>query len=355
MPIVAKELVRTTWGSTPWSKTKTTEMPHTYWQKNIPDDEIVRPEMPDWGDYPEFSPLPELPEIPEKPKARDYITQSSEIHDDDEKTDSGFEYDDDNLLRRSETRSEGTDGVAKTITNYKYKTLRSGRKILVEEIIEKYSGDTWATLEFDERITIEHTPLMNGQEHVTQSNDDGDISGTTAGQTSSDYRVTPYMEQKWQEDWQAYQQNNKDIKLQRANIILDWCAENREKVQNLDADRQERFNDYYDAVQQYLRVLSGELITDTETWELTTNGLSLYDSSFPIHNEDKLIRVTNALKWLNRKTQETLTLSVYEFNHLIDFNDRIIFGGNEYFLVSNTAMTTSRLLNEQNLTLTRWY
>ena len=99
----------------------------------------------------------------------------------------------------------------------------------------------------------------------------------------------------------------------------------------------------------------GEWTTDKETWELTTNGLSLYDSSFPIHDEATLIKVTKALKWLNRKTQETLNISLYEFPHLIDFDDRVVFNGNEYFLVNNTATTTPRIFNEQNLTLVRWY
>lgn len=107
-----------------------------------------------------------------------------------------------------------------------------------------------------------------------------------------------------------------------------------------------------------------------ETIEI--EGLALFDTSFPIQDisdeifpeyEDVdrakgrgyLEELTEKIKWLNQRTKETVNLSLFEYEHLIDFNDRIIFNGNEYFLVSNTATSTSRVYNEQNLTLVRWY
>ena len=93
----------------------------------------------------------------------------------------------------------------------------------------------------------------------------------------------------------------------------------------------------------------------TETQSRTLNGLSLYDSSFPIHNVDKLVELTAAIQWLNRRTKETVTFTLYECPHLIDFNDRIIFNGAQYFLVSNVATTNARIFNEQRISLVRWY
>ena len=48
-------------------------------------------------------------------------------------------------------------------------------------------------------------------------------------------------------------------------------------------------------------------------------------------------------------------MTIYEYPHLIDFNDRILFNGAQYFLVSNVAMTNARVFNEQRVTFTRWY
>ena len=84
-------------------------------------------------------------------------------------------------------------------------------------------------------------------------------------------------------------------------------------------------------------------------------GIVPFDTSFPIVGDDKLIEITNAIKDLNRKTKETVTLTLYDYEHLIDFNDRIALYGNEYFLVSNTLTTTPHVRDQQNLTLVRWY
>lgn len=86
------------------------------------------------------------------------------------------------------------------------------------------------------------------------------------------------------------------------------------------------------------------------------------DTSFPVREFDLLRTLTNALLWLNRKTQETVTVDlisrivdgVPEINHIVDFTERILFNGAEYFLVSNQISFTPRKLI-QKLTLIRWY
>lgn len=68
------------------------------------------------------------------------------------------------------------------------------------------------------------------------------------------------------------------------------------------------------------------------------------------------------MAWLNRKTQEIVTLEVLarikggvpDVQHVVDFTERIRFEGNEYFLVSNTVELTPRSLR-QTIKMTRWY
>ena len=89
---------------------------------------------------------------------------------------------------------------------------------------------------------------------------------------------------------------------------------------------------------------------------------SLIDTEFPVKGEAYLKELTQAILWLNRKTQEIVTLEVYaniqdgvpDVGHIVDFTERIKFEGNEYFLVSNTVELTPRSL-KQTIKMTRWY
>ena len=89
---------------------------------------------------------------------------------------------------------------------------------------------------------------------------------------------------------------------------------------------------------------------------------SLIDTEFPVKDEAVLKELTQAILWLNRKTQETVTLEVYaniqngvpDVGHIVDFTERIKFEGHEYFLVSNTVELTPRSL-KQTIKMTRWY
>lgn len=84
-------------------------------------------------------------------------------------------------------------------------------------------------------------------------------------------------------------------------------------------------------------------------------GNPLIDTSFPVLDDSKLLELTNAIKWLNRKTQETLKLDIFDYPHVIDFNDLLLLDGKTYHLQSNTAMKTPRIVNKQTLSLVRWY
>ena len=89
---------------------------------------------------------------------------------------------------------------------------------------------------------------------------------------------------------------------------------------------------------------------------------SLIDTEFPVKGEAYLKELTQAILWLNRKTQEIVTLEVYaniqdgvpDVGHIADFMERLRFEGNEYFLLSNAVELTPRSL-KQTIKMTRWY
>lgn len=89
---------------------------------------------------------------------------------------------------------------------------------------------------------------------------------------------------------------------------------------------------------------------------------SLIDTEFPVKEDSYLLKLTAAIEWLNRKTQETVTVEVIsrvvngvpEIDHIVDFTELILFNGNEYFLQSN-AVTLSPRGMRQTIKMTRWY
>ena len=89
---------------------------------------------------------------------------------------------------------------------------------------------------------------------------------------------------------------------------------------------------------------------------------SLIDTEFPIVGADYLRMLTREIEWLNRKTQETVTVEIHariqngvpDIDHIVDFTERIRFEGYEYFLQSNTVELPPRLLR-QTIKMVRWY
>ena len=89
---------------------------------------------------------------------------------------------------------------------------------------------------------------------------------------------------------------------------------------------------------------------------------SLIDTEFPVVGTDYLRALTREIEWLNRKTQETVTVEIRarirsgvpDIDHIVDFTERLRFEGHEYFLQSNTVELTPRLLR-QTIKMVRWY
>ena len=92
------------------------------------------------------------------------------------------------------------------------------------------------------------------------------------------------------------------------------------------------------------------------------SGTSLIDTSFPVRGYMFLRKLTEAIKWLNRKTQEEVSLEIVanvrkgvpDVTHVVDFTERVKLDGNEYYLVSNNVELTPRSLR-QKLRLVRWF
>lgn len=83
-------------------------------------------------------------------------------------------------------------------------------------------------------------------------------------------------------------------------------------------------------------------------------GAALFDTSFPISDTATLKKLTKDIEWLNRKTEEKVSMDIWQYPHLIDFTDKILFNGAAYFLESNQVTQTPREL-KQTVTMIRWY
>lgn len=89
---------------------------------------------------------------------------------------------------------------------------------------------------------------------------------------------------------------------------------------------------------------------------------AIVDTTFPVMEYEILKELTDAVLWLNRKIQEEISVDliakidngVPSINHIVDFTERILLDGNEYYLVSNSIELTPRKFI-QRLTLVRWY
>ena len=108
------------------------------------------------------------------------------------------------------------------------------------------------------------------------------------------------------------------------------------------------------------RHLSGSFGSPGEPIPL--KGTSLIDTSFPVKGYMFLRKLTQAIEWLNRKTQEEVSLEIVanvrngvpDIAHVVDFTERVKLDGHEYFLVSNNVELTPRSLR-QRLNLVRWF
>ena len=99
---------------------------------------------------------------------------------------------------------------------------------------------------------------------------------------------------------------------------------------------------------------------DYDDWRRRLSPIA--DTSFPVREFNLLKELTNAVYRLNRKVEETVSTDLISevkngvptINHIIDFTERIVLDGAEYYLVSNKVTLTPKKL-VQRLQLIRWY
>ena len=203
-----------------------------------------------------------------------------------------YSYDSDGMLIKTEERSPRTT----TITEHKYITGINGNKVLSEERTTVYdlSGK-----QIDYR-SVKHSHTNYGQAAVTAGNADSENIVSMAKNVPFDERPTPY------------------------------------------------------ALGQHLKAIITEKTGSKQQYR-TISGLLPYDTSFPVSDVGTLSIIAYEIEDLNRNIKETVTLSLFDYSHIIDFNDRVILNGKEYFLSSNEITTTPHISQQQNLTLVRYF
>lgn len=222
--------------------------------------------------------------------------------------------------------TEVVHGQERVITTYKYEDLGGGQKFLSEEKTVTIIGDQRV-----DEVTTYHKPVSYGQSQVYSTDEDG-VLGTTVSPTNFDDRVSPYQ----------YQQ------MATGGYTAAFAG-----------GAYDEHGNYYTAVydgQGNRYLVTGHTGHKEQTGQRTRlNAYALLDTSFPVDGYDKLSYLTEQIKWLDRRTEESVTLELYDCPHLVDFNDRIIWHGNVYFLRSNTATRTETIVNRQTLEFVRWY
>lgn len=264
-----KRLMRTTWGSTPWSKTE------------------VKPYYNDWS---EFDQAPYNPAGDEGGEAT---------------------YGEDNLVEET-TVEHGDETV---VTSYTYLTLDDGRKFLSEEVAKTYSKGSLV-----DTVVTHHEPVSGTQAHVYAEDDYGILGGVVTPANHDD-RITPYQS--------MVSLNGRNG---RQGVIVHDGSGN-----------------------SYLLYGIAHHSDKGEMKRRTINGVALIDTTFPVDGQSYLEALTQAVMWLDRKTEESVKVDLYDYPHVIDFNDRIIWQGNTYYLRSNTVTVNERIVNQQSLEFVRWY
>ena len=80
----------------------------------------------------------------------------------------------------------------------------------------------------------------------------------------------------------------------------------------------------------------------------------LVDTEFPVIGRDFLETLTHEIEDFNRCIEETVSMVIYNYGHLIDYTDRVVYDGQEYFLESNEYSRDPRT-EKQSITLVRWF
>lgn len=283
--------------------TVTKKIIRTTWGSDPKTETEVKPVYDTWAS-PELTPFPPQSQEP-SPEGGDILG-------------------DDGLVQRT-TVEHGDERVE---TTYEYEELDGGKKYLYRETAVTYVNG----VQTDEVVTT-HDRVSYGQSQITATDDSG-ILGSVVSPSDFDDRVTPYQ-------YQGMMSGNGSYK---EGFVGGYDSNGHFYPYVWDADGQRYLQTGYSSHEKKL----GE-------YTRTINGVALIDTSFPVDGDALLQELTNDIRWLDRKTEESVTLELYDYNHVIDFNDRISWHGNIYYLRSNTVSITENIRNKQTLEFVRWY
>ena len=138
--------------------------------------------------------------------------------------------------------------------------------------------------------------------------------------------------------WEAYREA-----VAEANEHLGEAMQSNEYASLM----QEAHERYREEMRRYNAAVQSTLLQQEVN---QINSSLLYTGSDKVF--DQMLQLE--LKMLNRKTEETVSVSVYGLSHIIDYDDKVIFNGCTYFLQSNTFTRDAVTVNRQDLRLIRW-
>lgn len=257
-------------------------------------------------------------------------------------TDINYDYDKDGNLIKTTTTTIGGDVDTLVIVTNHYSNI-NGEKLLDKETTDEYEAEyrdatNPAGESFTQRVwnwvdgkVIYHTYTTVGQQHISSVSSDGSVNGSVTATARHNDKPTPF------------------DRKQSSKSALDNYAENHNYQPN-------SIYTYQNGVK--VEVVGYQWVDDSAETNNTITGtletVKLYDSSFPV-DDNKAKQITEDLKWLNRKIQEIVSGTIYNFKHIFDFNDKFVLNGNIYFLQSNFFVMTDNFTNKQFIQLVRWY
>ena len=326
---IQRQLVRTSFGVT---RKTTADLARNNGGRNWHWEPVLGNELPEDEQQDDEEEEEEEEEEEDTTPARN-LPRSVHTYEDGVATDIYYQYDDDGNLTKTETIVTSDSFSSKVVVENTY-TTRNGEKLLkMEQTLEyEWANGNWQIVN---RKTINHEYTTVGQQHVSSVSDDGSINGSLTTSARRNDKPTPF------NDKMNQQQNKNDphyIVEDNGQLFIGngWGVYT-----------------YVDG--RKIEIVGYQQVFDDDDIETgTLEEVQLYDSSFPV-DDAKARSITSALRWLNRKIQETVTLDVYNFNHVFDLRDKIIFQGNTYHLQSNNFTKNPNIVNQQSLELIRWY
>ena len=207
--------------------------------------------------------------------------------------------------------------------------MNDGKKYLYRE-----TAVTYVNGQETDRVVTVHNRVSYGQTQVTATDDSG-VLGSVVSPSDFDDRVTPYQYQEMMTGGSGSYREGFVGGYDSSGHFYPyvWDAAGNRYLQTGYSSHEKKLG-------EYSRVIGG---------------VALIDTSFPVDGDAYLETLTNAIKWLDRKTEEVVSLDLFDYNHVIDFNDRISWHGNTYYLRSNNVSITETIRNKQTLEFVRWY